>query len=170
MPSRQSPARHDIAPSNSLVWSTLLFLAALLIALFATIGASQPSRAATVITEDHGGYVQGYRAHYSGIRESGERVIIDGDCLSACTLVLAMVPPDRVCVTRRAIFGFHAVRYRYLSGDVITASGTDRLVRSYPPKLQNWIARNGGLRDDLILLTGSELLRMYPQYGVCRAA
>ena len=45
---------------------------------------------------------------FTAVRESGERVIIDGPCLSACTLVLGVVPKDRICVTPRAVFGFHA--------------------------------------------------------------
>ncbi len=141
-----------------------------MLTLVALISSNQTSHATVLITDDHGGYVEGYRAHYSNMRSSGESVVIDGDCLSACTLILAHLPPDHVCGTRRAIFGFHAVRYRYLSGDVLTSAGTDRLVRSYPPKIQSWIARNGGLTDDLILLTGAELTRMYPQYGTCRRA
>ena len=41
---------------------------------------------------------------------SGEKVIIDGPCLSACTLVLSTVPSNRICVTKRAVLGFHAPR------------------------------------------------------------
>ena len=46
----------------------------------------------------------------SGCAQSGERVVIDGPCLSACTLVLSTVPSNRICVTRRAVLGFHAAR------------------------------------------------------------
>ena len=34
--------------------------------------------------------------------------MIDGACLSACTLVLGIVPRERICVTQRAMLGFHA--------------------------------------------------------------
>ena len=30
------------------------------------------------------------------MRASGERIVIDGPCLSACTLVVSMVPRDRI--------------------------------------------------------------------------
>ncbi len=36
--------------------------------------------------------------------------MIDGPCLSACTLVLMTIPEERICVTRRAVLGFHAAR------------------------------------------------------------
>jgi hypothetical protein len=43
------------------------------------------------VTRDHGGFVEDYKTRYAKIRDSGERVIIDSVCNSACTLVLAIV-------------------------------------------------------------------------------
>ncbi len=63
------------------------------------------------ITRDHGGLVDQYKAKYAMIRDRGERVIIDGICNSACTLVLGIVPLNRVCVTPRASLGFHLAYY-----------------------------------------------------------
>ena len=57
-----------------------------------------------------GGQVGPFLDLFEQVRASGERVVIDGPCLSACTLVLSMVPSDRICVTRRAVLGFHAAR------------------------------------------------------------
>jgi hypothetical protein len=34
--------------------------------------------------------------------------VIDGPCLSACTLVLSTLPRNRICTTSRAVLGFHA--------------------------------------------------------------
>ena len=48
------------------------------------------------ITHDHGGFVEDYKTRYAKIRDSGERVIIDGICNSACTLVLGIVPLSRI--------------------------------------------------------------------------
>ena len=47
----------------------------------------------------------------SDMRDSGEHVVIDGPCLSACTLLTGIIPSDRVCVTQRAVLGFHAASY-----------------------------------------------------------
>ena len=55
-----------------------------------------------------GGAVGNYLNFFSQVRRSGERVIIDGPCLSACTLVLSTIPRNRICVTSRAVLGFHA--------------------------------------------------------------
>ena len=38
------------------------------------------ARADLRITRDHGGYVEEYKAKYKKVRDSGERVIIDGVC------------------------------------------------------------------------------------------
>jgi hypothetical protein len=55
-----------------------------------------------------GGAVGSYLNFFSQVRRSGERVVIDGPCMSACTLVLSTIPRNRICVTSRAILGFHA--------------------------------------------------------------
>lgn len=70
-----------------------------------------PAQADLRITRDHGGYVEQYKEKYQRIRRRGERVIIDGICNSACTLVFGIVPLNKVCVTPRASLGFHQAYY-----------------------------------------------------------
>ena len=70
-----------------------------------------PALADVRIVSSPGGAVDAYRAAFARVRQSGERVIIDGPCLSACTLVLSTIPRNRICVTRRAVLGFHALRW-----------------------------------------------------------
>ncbi len=77
---------------------TLLLLVPLLLA-------NTVARADYRITRDHGGLVDEYKAKYAMIRDRGERVVIDGICNSACTLVLGIVPLNRICVTPRASLG-----------------------------------------------------------------
>jgi hypothetical protein len=54
------------------------------------------------ILSSGGGSVSEYLNFFAKVRQSGERVVIDGPCLSACTLVLSAVPRKRICVTSRA--------------------------------------------------------------------
>jgi hypothetical protein len=118
-------------------------LAAILLVL-TTTAASADYR----ITRDHGGLVDEYKAKYARLRDSGERIIIDGICNSACTLVLGIVPLNRVCVTPRASLGFHQAYYdkRWTAGvKVASAEGTADLVSYYPSTVKQWIQRNGGL-------------------------
>jgi len=64
------------------------------------------SHAAIRIAEDRGGKIGTYIDRYQGLRSSGETVIIDGLCASACTMVLGAVPRERICVTSQSRFGF----------------------------------------------------------------
>ncbi len=62
------------------------------------------------IRSSPGGEVLSYLSLFELVRKSGERVIIDGPCLSACTLVLSVVPGNRICVTRKAVLGIFGLR------------------------------------------------------------
>ena len=55
-----------------------------------------------------GGVIVDYVKKYSNIRGSGEKVIIDGECVSACTLVLGIVPKQNVSITENAVLGLHS--------------------------------------------------------------
>src|ERR1700687_2694197 len=80
-----------------------------LVALLAVVAAMPATAAAEVrIKDDHGGNIGEYWARYTALRNSGDQVMIDGTCSSACTLVLGLVPSERICVTRNASLGFHA--------------------------------------------------------------
>jgi hypothetical protein len=97
------------------------------------------------------------------VRRSGERVIIDGPCLSACTLVLSIVPSRRICMTPRAVLGFHAAIAVDRDGHQFSASAATRVIAdTYPAPVRAWITRHGGLSRRLLLLRGRELAAMYP--------
>jgi hypothetical protein len=129
----------------------------LLLLLAFTVPASADLR----ITRDHGGYVDQYKSKYAGIRDSGERIVIDGACNSACTLLLGIVPRNQVCVTPRASLGFHQAYYdkRWTAGVQVTSvSGTAELMAVYPPAVKEWIQRRGGLSAQMKhLKNGTEL-------------
>jgi hypothetical protein len=96
------------------------------------------------------------------LRDSKERVVIDGTCSSACTMVLGIVPYERICVTPNAVLGFHAAwRSGFLGLKVINEPATQTLWRLYPSAIRQWIARNGGLGTGMMYLSGSELLAIY---------
>jgi hypothetical protein len=105
--------------------------------------AAGPARADLHITRDHGGYVEEYKAKYQRIRDRHERVIIDGICNSACTLVFGIVPLNKICVTPRASVGFHEAYYdkAFTFGIKVTSSaGTADLMSYYPGTvIATWI-------------------------------
>ncbi|MEH2517459.1 hypothetical protein V1279_003032 [Bradyrhizobium sp. AZCC 1610] len=71
-----------------------------------------PASAVVVIQKDNGGIIVDYVKKYTDIRDSGERIIVDGECWSACTLFLGLVPKENVCLTDRAVLGFHSATTR----------------------------------------------------------
>ena len=122
-----------------------------------------PAHADVRILASPGGPVAPFLQLFERVRASGERVVIDGPCLSACTLVLSMVPNDRICVTRRAILGFHAARSVDPLGRIYAEPEASELVlAAYPSGVRNWIRRRGGLTSRLLLLRGRELAAIYP--------
>jgi len=133
------------------------------IAAAAVAGLVGSSASATVrITDDYGGQIGTYIDHFETVRNSGEHVVIDGPCMSACTLVLGIVPQERICVTARARLGFHAAwRAGAGSRKVAADDGTQLLMEIYPQPVRNWIARRGGLSPQVIYLRGQELTTMY---------
>jgi hypothetical protein len=122
-----------------------------------------PAGAEVRILGSPGGQVGPFLDMFDQVRASGERVVIDGPCLSACTLVLSVVPNDRICVTRRAVLGFHAARSMDRRGRLYAEPEASELVlEAYPAAVQNWIRRRGGLSSHLLLLRGRELSAIYP--------
>lgn len=119
------------------------------VSVFAVLlAAPAPAFADLKVSRDFGGLVDEYKAKYAKLRDKGERVIIDGICNSACTLVFGIVPMNRICVTPRASLGFHQAYFdkRWTAGIRVTSiSGTAELMSYYPPSIKTWIQRNGGL-------------------------
>ena len=121
-----------------------------------------PAVAEIRILESPGGQVGPFLDLFEEVRQSGERVVIDGPCLSACTLVLSMIPSERICVTRRAILGFHAARSIDRRGRSYAEPEASQLVlEAYPTPVRLWIERRGGLSSRLLILRGRELASMY---------
>lgn len=148
-----------------MTWRTVLVGA--LASASLSVAASSMASAEVRIGGDPGGEVSSYIHKYEEIRDSGERVVIDGPCLSACTLLTGIVPRDRICVTQRAMLGFHAASYYDdVSRSLVPTRRGSRLVMSYyPAQIRRWIDRHGGLTPQLIRLRGRELASMYQ---ICR--
>ncbi len=130
----------------------------------ASVFLSNVASAEVRIVSDPGGEVSSYIRKFQDVRASGQRVVVDGPCLSACTLLTAFIPRDHICVTSRAVLGFHAASYyddtsRSL---VPTREGTRLVMRLYPAPIRNWIQRHGGLTPRLMTLRGRELAGLYP--------
>ena len=124
--------------------------------------ASNPAAATVRITEDRGGNIGEYWSRFTALRDAKEQVIIDGICSSACTMVLGIVPRDRICVTDNAALGFHAAyRPGFLGLRIVNEPATRTLMSIYPDAIRQWLALNGGLGTETIYLSGPELFALY---------
>jgi hypothetical protein len=132
-----------------------------------------PAFAEIRIANDRGGQIGHYLQSFAMMRSTGERIVIDGNCLSACTLILGVIPRNRMCATHRARFGFHAAWMPDNKGRQVTsASGTRALWNIYPASVQRWITRHGGLSRKMIFLHGDDLSSIVPlcTHGPARTA
>ena len=135
-------------------------------ALLAIALLTAPASAEVRILASPGGEVGPFLELFERVRASGETVVIDGPCLSACTLVLSAVPNERICVTRRAVLGFHAARSMDARGRLYAEpEASAAVLEAYPLAVRSWIRRRGGLTSRVLLLRGRELAAIYP---VCR--
>lgn len=124
---------------------------------------------AIVIVDDRGGAAADYIRRTVEALRSGAEVRIDGPCLSACTLYLHL-PPRQVCVTKRAVLGFHEARALsarpYVEGAAYEAAPRDERATRwvfawYPPAIRRWLTDRGGLTGRMLFLQGAELRRLF---------
>lgn len=130
--------------------------------------AKQP-KPITVSDIDPGGNIGQYVMWWERVRDSGAQVMVDGECISACTLLMGIIPPERVCMTDRASFGIHQAA----TGDVDKAGNpvgdpelTKRVQRLFYPKIvKDWIAawekEHGPLTLDVIYMMPEDMKGYY---------
>jgi hypothetical protein len=151
----------EIAPGESEMRPHLIAAAIVSAALTVT-----SASATVVLNDDIGGKMEEYTARFQQVRDSGEPVVIDGTCLSACTMVLGLVPRGQICATHNAMLGFHAAwTYDKSGGRVASASGTWNLMKAYPAPVRAWIARHGGLTPKMMYLRGRDLAAIVAPCG-----
>ena len=121
-----------------------------------------PALAEVRIHDDPGGQIGKYLAKYRALRQTGEQVIIDGTCSSACTMLLGAIERSRICITPRATLEFHSAWTPTAEGSEVSSAGNYYLWSNYPTDIRAWINRHGGLRLRSIFLRGRELAAMFP--------
>lgn len=110
-------------------------IAALLVFVLAAPALAKPY----VISFDGGGSIKVFYEKYQILRASSSDVVVDGPCISACTLVFGLVERDKVCITPRAIFGFHQGSE---SGE-FSPDATGLLWYQYPSYVQQFLISKG---------------------------
>ena len=131
-------------------------MSARIIKLAAAAAAALSMSACEVINEsesnihvryDEGGSIQKYQRDIARYNALGQTVVIDGKCMSACTMFLGA---DNVCVTPRAEFLFH--------GAIPTAIGETRknqnavMAAYYPDPLRKWFYESGASQYTVVFM------------------
>ncbi|MGC0389332.1 hypothetical protein [Bradyrhizobium sp. USDA 241] len=124
---------------NSLVRLALAGLLAL---------ASVPASATVFVANDPGGKIVDYIQKYSALRDTGEKVVVAGECVSACTYFLGLLPKSQFCTTPEAMLGFHSasVKTVYDDGRVEYTHAVEMsalIWRLYPKNVQRILKRLG---------------------------
>lgn len=140
--------------------------AAFIIALAVLPALAQAGGRVIHIRHDTGGDVALYTIKAQVATDLGIKVMIDGLCASACTL-LTSVPHEQICVTARARLHFHKARLAkpLERGATLLRQVNDEMLASYPPGIRKWIERHGGLSDRMLRMGPSEVARHFRPCG-----
>ena len=128
----------------------------------------------TVIHSDYGGVVSEYWTRWKIVAIDGGEVEIRGPCYSACTLVTAAVPKDRICFSRYATLGFHLVEQGY-RGVMPYGRGppameaTQWMLDQYPKDVREWIEVGASRSCHTITMSGRCLLPIYGRWVTAAA-
>lgn len=171
---RANPRVSSIVP-QVLTW-TLAFSVFLLTACAAAPGGDYRGRSddprmvpppgtTLVIERSTGGGVFKTVQHFDRINKEGSRIRVTGDCMSACTLVLAMA--RNVCYAPTSRFIFHAA-YNSRTGERDEAISM-AMVRAMPPRLATWLLKNDAIKspDHYVIITGAQVAALDDKERLC---
>jgi len=91
---------------------------------------------------DPGGNIPAHIYTYTQINAEYDRVVIDGQCKSACTMVLGVVPLKKICITPSGYFMFHAAHHNDRS---FWYGGTQQMMSVYAPEVRAWVMTHHAL-------------------------
>lgn len=118
-----------------------------------------PTPGVITIGDDPGGLVADYLRWYDRIKDSGIPVRVVGECVSACTFVLAL--GDQACIMPDGGLGFHAAKT--VKDDEISKEATEEVVRHYYPRvIREWFHKHIKYNGDnhVVYLKADKLIEM----------
>jgi hypothetical protein len=96
-----------------------------------------------VIYHEPGGVIKEHIERWQALARSGADVEILGPCYSACTLIVAYVPKERLCFGAFATLNFHLAWVRETGKPSLDASLW--MLKQYPREIHDWIMERGGV-------------------------
>lgn len=138
-------------------------VAAALVALALTVVPSDARKPTTHYVRDQpGGVLLEHIRVFTQWAKRGDRVVVEGDCFSACTLMLGVIPPADICAKPGGVFGFHSAR----DASGYSYEGTVVMWWMYGGRVREALARRGWAgpseHPGLIFVPADELVRRCP--------
>jgi hypothetical protein len=106
---------------------------------------SNPLTRPIVIRYGQGGKITEHRQQFAIYQNRRAKVEVRGPCYSACTLLLAYVEPERLCIAEGAFMAFHAVRS--IEHGEMMVGATYQLYYDMPAVIRTWIDHAGGWQN-----------------------
>jgi hypothetical protein len=92
---------------------------------------------------ERGGVIKEHVERWQELARSGADVEILGPCFSACTMIVAYVPKERLCFGAFASLQFHLASDRETGKMSLDASLW--MLKQYPREIYDWIMERGGV-------------------------
>jgi hypothetical protein len=102
-------------------------------------------KSSTVIFVERGGVIKEHIERWQELARSGADVEILDACYSACTLILAYVPKERLCFGAFATLQFHLAWNPETGKPSLDA--TQWMLKQYPREIFDWIMERGGVAN-----------------------
>lgn len=102
----------------------------------------KPAPLAPVVMDGgKGGSIAEHQAKFWVLKQQGASVNMHAGCWSACTLITAYLPKERLCFAEGSFMAFHSA----LSADwKPNLQATLGMYEQYPAEIRQWIDRKGG--------------------------
>jgi hypothetical protein len=98
-------------------------------------------KSTTVLYIEEGGIIGEHVQRWRQIAATNADIEIRGPCFSACTLIIGILPKERICFDEYASLHFHAARE--LNGR-IALDATIWMHWIYPREIRDWLMAKGG--------------------------
>lgn len=144
-------------------------LSKIALALLATVLLATPALSAKKIMFNPGGSLMEFIEHFNEDREAESKYVIDGLCISACTMITGLIEDENVCTTKRGVLAFHSVSFLGPFGSEHSREGTRILGQILPEKVRSMLkvrgfdVEAGDEHPDLIYIKASELYKVCGQ-------
>jgi hypothetical protein len=99
-----------------------------------------------VLHRGRGGLIGEHAKYFQELAQSGNSVEIRGPCFSACTLIVAYMPTERLCFDEFASLNFHhagGMKVYFSNAEAVAA--TRWMFQQYPQNIRDWLNAQGGI-------------------------